>query len=1081
MISFACSACSKPLTVQDEVAGKRVKCPGCGKAVVAPANGQAAPEQPSPGTLPPRPPVASDSDASHTMPWPVGEPSSAMASAQEKDANANTRAHYDFLAPAEQPDEIGRLGGFRVLSVLGAGAMGVVFQAEDPKLKRKLAIKAMLPSLAPGDTVKQRFLREAQTAAAIEHDHIVPILQVGEDRGVPFIAMPFLKGESLEDRLKRNGALPMGEVVRIGREAAEGLAAAHAVGLIHRDIKPANLWLEAPKGRVKILDFGLARATTDNTQLTQHGAIVGTPAYMSPEQGAGEALDARCDLFSLGCVLYRLATGQAPFKGANTASVLMSVASVKPPAPAEVNPAVPAALSDLVMHLLAKKPAERPESARVVAAALEDIEVHAGDGTARPRTKTRQGKESSTASMAATHMQLAGRAKKRLPVGWLMVGGVLCLIVVGLSAFLLSRPSDNTANRGNQNGSTGIKQPEALPATFTNDLGMEFVLVPKGKSWLGGGGGKPGDKEVEIKEDFYLGKYEVTQEEWTKVLGAMPSHFSRTGDGAANVKAIYDVDLKRFPVETVSWDDTQLFFGQLNKQDKQEGWMYRLPKEAEWEYACRGGPMSDKLDSAFDFYFDKPVEQLQPEQANFGRLRRTCKVGSYQPNKLGLYDMHGNVWEWCDDEEKVDNGASLRVGRGGGWDAGSGGCRAAARHAPAPNLRSGDLGLRVARVPVGKDVVAPPPESAKDPDRRAAEYVLSIGGTVRVKGDDRDIKAAVELPREKFQLGEVFIRDNAQVTDAGLASFKGCRGITLLDLTRTNVSDAGMDNFRDCKELRSLGLFGTKVTDIGLANFKDCKDLLNLNLHVEQVGDAGLASFKVCKNLAYLEIAGTKVTEAGLAHFKECKNLQELVLFSFPVTDAGLANFKDCKKLWRLWLSNPGLTDTGLANFKDCKGLRSLQLHCGKVTAQGLAVFKDCTELNDLDLANITAAAEPGLAHFENCKKLAQLNLKFPLSDAGLSHFRGIKNLTTLQLAHTNVTQAGFASLKDFKGLSTLLLEGANVNDACLVKLKDCKSLTALNLNGTSVTVGGVAELSKALPRCKINWDGKVIEGAKAP
>src|SRR5437763_9097215 len=130
---------------------------------------------------------------------------------------------------------------------------------------------------------------------------------------------------------------------------------------------------------------------------------------------------------------------------------------------------------------------------------------------------------------------------------------------------------------------------------------MEFVLVPKGKSWLGGGGGKPGDKEVEIKEDFYLGKYEVTQEEWGKVLGTVPSWFSRVGTGKGGVKDIPEAELKRFPVEQVSWDDAQLFLGQLNKRDKQEGWVYRLPNEAEWEYACRGGPMSDKLDSAYDF------------------------------------------------------------------------------------------------------------------------------------------------------------------------------------------------------------------------------------------------------------------------------------------------------------------------------------------------------------------------------------------------------------------------------------------------------------------------------------------------
>ena len=157
-----------------------------------------------------------------------------------------------------------------------------------------------------------------------------------------------------------------------------------------------------------------------------------------------------------------------------------------------------------------------------------------------------------------------------------------------------------------------------LPPTFKNSLGMEFVLVPKGKSWLGGGGGKPGDKEVVIAQDFYLGKYEVTQEEWEKVTGLTPSGFSRTGGGKDAVKDISDAELKRFPVENVSWDDAQVFLERLNKREKEAGWVYRLPKEAEWEYACRGGPLSDKLESAYDFYFDKPTNQLLPAQANFG-------------------------------------------------------------------------------------------------------------------------------------------------------------------------------------------------------------------------------------------------------------------------------------------------------------------------------------------------------------------------------------------------------------------------------------------------------------------------------
>ena len=194
------------------------------------------------------------------------------------------RMRFDFLAAPEKPDEIGRLGPFRILQVLGCGGMGVVFRAESLDLERLVALKVMLPSVAASASACERFLREAQTAASIEHKHVVTIYQVGEDRGVPYLAMQLLKGESLDERLQRQRKLPLAEVLRIGREVALGLAAAHERGLIHRDIKPANLWLEGEHGRIKILDFGLARAAQDSEHLTQSGLIVGTPAYMAPEQ-----------------------------------------------------------------------------------------------------------------------------------------------------------------------------------------------------------------------------------------------------------------------------------------------------------------------------------------------------------------------------------------------------------------------------------------------------------------------------------------------------------------------------------------------------------------------------------------------------------------------------------------------------------------------------------------------------------------------------------------------------------------------------------------------------------------------------
>jgi hypothetical protein len=279
-----------------------------------------------------------------------------------------------LLAPPQAPDELGRLGPYRVLQVLGCGGMGVVFAAEDPQLRRPVALKVLRPALAAGGAARERFLREARAAAGIDHDHVITVYQVGEDRGVPFLAMPLLQGESLADRLRREQRLPVPEVLRIGGELAEGLAAAHAKGLVHRDIKPSNVWLAGGHGRVKLLDFGLARAAAGEAHLTRTGVVVGTAAYMAPEQARGGEVDARSDLFSLGCVLYQMATGAVPFRGSDTLSTLTSLAVDRPRPPHEVNPAVPPALSDLVMHLLVRSPCDRPPSAATVVASLESIE-----------------------------------------------------------------------------------------------------------------------------------------------------------------------------------------------------------------------------------------------------------------------------------------------------------------------------------------------------------------------------------------------------------------------------------------------------------------------------------------------------------------------------------------------------------------------------------------------------------------------------------------------------------------------------------------------------------------------------------
>jgi serine/threonine protein kinase len=272
-----------------------------------------------------------------------------------------------------------RLGPYRLVKPLGRGGMGVVYLAEDTQLRRPTALKVMLPEAAADAKARDRFLREARAAAAVRNDHVVTVYQVGDEGGTPYIAMELLRGSPLDVYLAREAAPAMTAIVRLAREIATGLAAAHAKGLVHRDIKPANIWLEAPRGRVKILDFGLARPTKPDTEdverLTHDGMVMGTPSYMSPEQARGEEVDFRTDLFSLGIVLYRLCTGQLPFTGPTTTAVLTQLAVFHPPPAADVNPNVPQALSDLIDRLLSKEPADRPKTTRELVDVLRQIDL----------------------------------------------------------------------------------------------------------------------------------------------------------------------------------------------------------------------------------------------------------------------------------------------------------------------------------------------------------------------------------------------------------------------------------------------------------------------------------------------------------------------------------------------------------------------------------------------------------------------------------------------------------------------------------------------------------------------------------
>jgi serine/threonine protein kinase len=277
-----------------------------------------------------------------------------------------------FLDAPRHPELLGRLGRYDIERVVGTGGMGIVLKAHDSELHRVVAIKILAAHLANNASARKRFAREAQAAAAVLHPNVIPIYNVDSTGKLPFLVMQYVAGRSLQSKVDNFGPLHLAETLRIAKQTAAGLAAAHDQGLVHRDVKPANILLEENVDRVLLSDFGLARAV-DDASLTRTGVVAGTPHYMSPEQARGDAIDTRSDQFSLGSVIYFVLTGRPPFRASGAMGVLNRICTDEPRSIDQVNPDVPIEVEMLVERLMSKKASDRFDSMHVVEAEIERL------------------------------------------------------------------------------------------------------------------------------------------------------------------------------------------------------------------------------------------------------------------------------------------------------------------------------------------------------------------------------------------------------------------------------------------------------------------------------------------------------------------------------------------------------------------------------------------------------------------------------------------------------------------------------------------------------------------------------------
>lgn len=365
-----------------------------------------------------------------------------------------------LLDPPTKPGTLGKILDYEVQSLEGRGAMGFVFRAFDPKLHRIVAIKVMVAELSATPGARERFVREAQSAASINHSNVVTVHAVGEHRGLPFLVMEYVQGQTLQKLIQDRGTLSIEDTLRIAHQIAAGLCAAHQHGIVHRDVKPGNILIENGVQRVKIADFGLARVALESSGLTSHGQTVGTPGYMAPEQVEGLTVDCRADLFSLGCVIYAMLTGHTPFRAGNTLAVLQAVAKLPHVPLSEIAPATPPVLAQLVERLLKKDPNVRLGTAAEALQELDELTRSIGTPS-RMVAAQRQAEEVAVAREAS-------RSR------WRKVGGtsaaVLLLVIIAAVRFL-PNGSQNGGNLPTPNSPTttaSIVPGENAPVTAPN-------------------------------------------------------------------------------------------------------------------------------------------------------------------------------------------------------------------------------------------------------------------------------------------------------------------------------------------------------------------------------------------------------------------------------------------------------------------------------------------------------------------------------------------------------------------------------------------------------------------------------------
>ncbi len=589
---------------------------------------------------------------------------------------------------------IKQLGKYEITQLLGRGAMGEVYLAHHPVIGRDVAIKTILGSAHLGGEGEERFRREAAAAGKLNHPNVVTLYDFDRDGETLYLVMEYIPGEDLE-ALIRNRSLSHGEVLELLAQVCDGLGYAHRHGILHRDIKPSNVRVirDEVSLTAKIVDFGVARLESSN--LTTTGTVVGTVSYLAPEYIQSGKSTIQGDLWAVGVMLYECLSGRKPFDGSNITTILFKIVS-ETPKPLELKEieGISPSIRDVLLRVLAKEPAQRFPSAEALAQALRACKD--------PTWSTPV--EEHTARLARKALDLQPekplpKSKSKKPVVWAAAAvGVLTLAGAGVY-FWPSQPKAVAP--------ASPAKPAENPA-FPH--GMKFVSIPPGSFRMGGGVASDENPihPVTLSHAFQMQSTPVTVAQFRIFANETGSvtDAERVGNAwAQDEQGQWDElngvswrspgfgQTETCPVVCITWNDAKAFIEWLNRTDPGKG--YRLPSEAEWEYACRAGSGHLRYGelSTVAWYRDTSGMQTHP-------------VAQKAPNSHGLFDMLGNAWQWCEDRygpytenSKVDPKGSAtgehRVLRGGSWFSDADACTAAARTKGLPDSRGNYVGFRL--------------------------------------------------------------------------------------------------------------------------------------------------------------------------------------------------------------------------------------------------------------------------------------------------------------------------------------------------------------------------------------------------